>query len=326
MIVVRPPPAYAAPLEGERVELPAFPLCCDEGNRWGVTPLAERPLPAGSYLAVLRFAGREVRAPFEVRRGRRELVLDLAEAAALDEGFAYVPAGPAVVGGDSEALDALPLAERELAAFFIQRREVTFAEYFAFVRAVAADDPQLARELAPRTPANGPLWALDASGEIVPRLPGAVDESWPAIGVSYRDAEAYCAWRNASAPAGLVFSLPDELEWEKAVRGADGRRFPWGETFEWTFAQLGQSGWFSQLARGGERPADESIYGVRDLCGNVREWCASEGAGAMRVLRGGGWSNRIEADCHPASRAHWREPGFVDPAAGLRLVARPLPR
>ena len=119
------------------------------------------------------------------------------------------------------------------------------------------------------------------------------DPRFPVFGISWHDAVAYCAWR--SEREGFEVRLPTETEWEKAARGVDGRWYPWGNRFDASLSNMESS------RREGRCPVpideyatDVSVYGVRGLGGNTRDWTASlyeEGAAgaASRVLRGGCW-------------------------------------
>ena len=114
-------------------------------------------------------------------------------------------------------------------------------------------------------------------------------------GVSWLDAQHYIAWR--SRRDRVVYRLPSELEWEVAARGADGRRYTWGEVFWPQAARLSQGyGGLSnlqadQMRRNGQF-ADESPFGVWDLAGSQAEWCADlfGGRDEERVLRGNAWA------------------------------------
>ena len=128
---------------------------------------------------------------------------------------------------------------------------------------------------------------------------------WPVLQVDWHAARAYCAWR--ATIDGLPWRLPYELEREKATVGADGRRLPWGDQLEgtWSRCRTGQPG-RPLPAPVGTYPVDESVYGIRDLAGNCRDWCldprTSEGP---RITPSGRW-----------------EPAEIDPAASVWRVSR----
>ncbi len=84
----------------------------------------------------------------------------------------------------------------------------------------------------------------------------------PIRGVSWYEAEAYCLW--------LGKRLPTEIEWEKAARGTDGRRFVWGNEFNKENANFGKT-----VKPGGGWEKDKSAYNIYDLNGNVSEWTSS---------------------------------------------------
>ena len=128
----------------------------------------------------------------------------------------------------------------------------------------------------------------------------------PVVGVTWYEAGAYCRWLTAKLDDGFAYRLPAEAEWERAARGSQGWRYPWGD--EWIGdrcnseeAGLGATSPVGLFARG----AAEG--GIEDMAGNVWEWCrdwyagetyaSSEGArnpsgpasGRLRVTRGGSW-------------------------------------
>ena len=183
-------------------------------------------------------------------------------------GFIEIPAGAFTMGtliAEPEGDDGeRPQHSVTLPDYFIGKYEVTVAQFAAFVG--------------------------DAGYQADPRsLAGPADH--PVRYVTWFDAVAYCAWLTerlrgwTGTPSVLAsrlqgddeeprwqVSLPSEAEWEKAARGTDGRRYPWGDTrADSTRANYGGSG---PTAVGGY-PAGASPYEVLDMAGNVLEWTRS---------------------------------------------------
>ena len=123
----------------------------------------------------------------------------------------------------------------------------------------------------------------------------------------------------------LPWRLPSELEWEKATRGVDGRLFPWGGQFDASLCRMRHSREGRPHPEAiGSFASDVSVYGVRDLAGNMAGWCGDERYGAdptRRAQRGGAWT----ADGNRC-RATWRQgfrPDVVRAVTGFRLVCSP---
>lgn len=192
-----------------------------------------------------------------------------------------VPAGSFEMGdnfneGDS---DELSVHTVYLDTYSISKYEVTFEQYDAF---------------------------CDATGWYKP-YDGDWDGQWgrgdrPVINVNWRDANAFCDW--LSDETGENIHLPTEAQWEKAARGTDQRRFPWGNgPPDSTLANYDFNEGKTRPV--GSYPAGASFYGVHDMAGNVMEWCSDwysyyydssptnnpqgPASGIFRVIRDGGW-------------------------------------
>ena len=150
--------------------------------------------------------------------------------------MAYVAAGLFLRGEDGDSPDAGPMHPVELDSFYIDVYEVTIGQ---FTRFREQQDP------TPGKPVNQ-----------------SAPDDHPALGLAWRDAVAYCKWAGKQ--------LPTEAEWEKAGRGPDSFQVPWGNSRAvWHRARTP-----GQIDPVGSFRADRSIYGVYDLAGNAREWCA----------------------------------------------------
>jgi serine/threonine-protein kinase len=270
----------------------------------GATPLRPTPLAMGSYLAVLRHAGfPDVRYPVHIRRNqvwRDEVKLRTREE--LGDEFVFVPAGPFLFGEGRGARIV------ELPDFAIAKSPTTFGDWAEFLAAVEASDGlDAATKLCPGTPGDGPYMERVAPG-VWRTLPnnceGAArerclatygadfDRLLPVAGVSWHEAVLYCAWKTRTT--GRDWRLPTEEEREKAARGVDGRRFPWGDVEDASLGKCRDSRpETAQPEPVGAFPAATSVYGMVDACGNSWDWTDSwfDGRQASRVLRGGAWLN-----------------------------------
>jgi formylglycine-generating enzyme required for sulfatase activity len=220
----------------------------------------------------------------------------------------YVPAGPFLMGSD-ESKSEKPPHEVFVDGFWIDRTPVTNEEYQRFVQATGHSKPGHWR------------------GDQIPKG----KELHPVVYVNWQDAQAYCQWRSKQASAAI--RLPTEAEWEKAARGADGRRYPWGDEFDAKKCNSSESGYRDTTPVGRYSPAGDSPYGLADAAGNVWEWTASlyepypydagDGredpkADGRRVLRGGSWSSD-RRDTRSAYRLH-SDPSYALDYVGFRCA------
>jgi formylglycine-generating enzyme required for sulfatase activity len=305
------------------------------------------PIPTGKYLCVVACAGyATIRIPFEAWGGSRMVIREaLLRRDEVPPGFVPVPACEYFFGGDPGVQRPEPLTKRRVEGFWISRFEVSTAEYEEFLndpQTLASVETRPCRvsrpesvpiNLVPRTSSNDgivtPLWKLEA-GRFVP----AWDRRLPIHFISWNDAIQYCGWltkKMESRAAGWTFDLPTSDEWECAARGADARKYTWGNEFNWHF--LGnrepQSWPFGRPMPIGTAIFDESPFGVRDMAGSVLEWTSSADPDgkAGRVYRGGYFEAGEDQIQYFRSASHAlgqiERPGYHD---GFRVVARRAPR
>jgi len=188
-----------------------------------------------------------------------------------------VPAGVFLMGDEKR--------EVSLDAFWIDRTPVTNAEFAQFVEATGYETT--AERRGTGRAYQGGAWndvkGADWRHPAGPKtdIQGLMDH--PVVQVSWEDAKAYASWAGAR--------LLTEEEWEKAARGADGRRYPWGEEFDRSLCNSSESGIGTTTPVGKYSPGGDSPYGVADMAGNVWEWMGSwrDESQKRRVVRGGSW-------------------------------------
>jgi iron(II)-dependent oxidoreductase len=156
--------------------------------------------------------------------------------------------------------DERPAHKVSLGEFFIDRNQVTNDQFAKFLDAAGiqgrrgekyydADDNDA------RIHRRNGKWLADAG-----------HENRPVVEASWFGAAAYCLW--------LGKRLPTEAEWEKAARGADGRRYPWGNEPPNASRAHFNAGW-NDFRDAGSLPKGASPYGALDMAGNGWEWVSS---------------------------------------------------
>lgn len=242
--------------------------------------------------------------------------------------FVEVPAGPFTMGADRSTDPAAfdnerwsasePQGTVDLPTFYISRREVTVAEFAEFARVTQ--------------------WKIDTRAVAAPSNHPVTFVSWP-------DALAYGRWLQKSLQGpykalvanGWHVTLPTEAQWEKAARGTDGRRYPWGNEPRTGIANF--KGGTSQLSGGGApTPVGffkcvDCAYGLADMSGNVWEWTSSPyqpypysasddranlDADALWAIRGGHFGD--DARLVRTTARTGADPGARRPFIGFRVA------
>lgn len=200
------------------------------------------------------------------------------------DGMVEVPAGMFLYGCnkavDNECFEnEKPVKTVYMPLFRIDKYEVTVAEYKSCIAAGACNNDDIDK---PHYYTDSPEYSLCDIGD-----DGKDDH--PANCITWDGAKAYCDWNGKR--------LPTNVEWEKAARGTDGRKYPWGndpvscaQAVIYEKEGLGYGCGENSSWPVGSKEAGKSPYGAYDMIGNVWEWADDdEGTGAY-CLRGGSWT------------------------------------
>jgi formylglycine-generating enzyme required for sulfatase activity len=206
-----------------------------------------------------------------------------------DSPMAAVPAGNFSQGSNDNDSDESPIQSVSLDEYQIDKYEASAQQFARFLNQNGNPDKKYMDENDEST--------VVKNGEAYQARAGY--EKRPASNVSWFGAEAYCKW--------VGKRLPTEAEWEKAARGTDGRKYPWGnQDANDKLAVYGKSD-ISSMKDVDSMLEGASPYGVHHMAGNVWEWTADwydskyyrkgniknpkgPDSGKSRVLRGGSWS------------------------------------
>ncbi len=261
-----------------------------EPRELGNAPLGPVRLPTGSYLLTFRKAEHAVtRVPVLVRRDRTARVDPrLFRPDQIPAGYVHVPAGRFLMGDlrDTFGEGLAPWQALDLPGFFIRRKPFTAAEVAAFLKTRPPGKRKLFTSYYHQKPLlrweqkrGGVLW-LAPYGEFgeKERIGG---KRWDitAVGLlTYSVAKEMLRWEAGRiGRSAACVRMPSLAQYQKAGRGADGRAYPWGNTWIPGAAAVaeGKDQVYPVTAIPGSHPLDTSIYGVTDLVGNVTSWTST---------------------------------------------------
>jgi len=214
-------------------------------------------------------------------------------------GMVKVAGGSYTIGREGGDPLESPAHEAQVTPFYIDRTEVTNAEYKKFIDATGHPAPIHWR-----------------GGSFAPG-----EDRLPVTGVTWQDATDYAEWAGKR--------LPTEVEWEAAARGNDGRLYPWGNEWRSGIANIGIKP--GRIEEVGRFPDGASPSGAQDMIGNVWEWTADEitvypgSRGTIsteplvnyRVVRGGAFDGDKR---HDASYRGYLDASKPYPKVGFRCV------
>lgn len=228
-----------------------------------------------------------------------------------DIDWVEIPAGTFLYGKKGEE------QKQSLDRFQIARYPITNCQYQTFIDSGGYEDEQWWFEIIRDEPAE-PRWH---------------QSNRPRENISWYEAAAFCRW--LSTQLGFEIRLPTEHQWEKAARGADGWKYPWGNGYRTGYANVSEKSFGQeQTTAVGVYPQNTSPYGVMDMVGNVQEWCLNkfskltdttiDNSKEGRVSRGGSWKTD-PANARSDDR-NWVNPDFRNDGVGFRVVCVSLIR
>ena len=249
-----------------------------------------------------------VRVNEQLRAAQEDELKKLAQRGiAQPEGMVVIPAGEFWMGAEDGLQDARPVHRVHLSSYWFDTYEVTNARY---------------------------RQCVEGGGCTMPKDRQAFDDpqrvQHPVTNITWTQARSFCQWHGKR--------LPTEAEWEKAARGTDGRRYPWGNDGD-VVKSLVRNGELKAGTNGiesvGRQTATVSPYGVFDLIGSVSQWVKDWYAedfyqvspardpqgplrGSFRVLRGGEW-NEKPPDLRASYRG-WDDVTYWGPRLGVRCA------
>lgn len=232
-----------------------------------------------------------------------------------------VKGGFYMLGNERGNPDERPLRKIKTPGFWVDRFEVTCAEYQRFIDAVKREGHKWCHESEPQQKDHIPYhtytWALRFSW-LGGRPPAGMEEC-PVVLVDWFDAYAYASWAGKR--------LPTEDEWEIAAGGGDGREYPWGSSFRVENVNTG-----GYPVKVGSFPDGASPWGTLDMAGNIAEWTSTSyepdardgrdfnGHLGQPIIRGGSWDDESKG-CRISARDVHRTPFYRSTTVGFRCVS-----
>ena len=230
------------------------------------------------------------------------------------------------VGSNRGNLDERPVRRYETKGFWMDRTEVTCAQYKKFLEDVEKYGHKWCHPNESKnknhTPYHTYAWAQKFSW-LNGQPPYGMDD-FPVVLVDWFDAYAYANWAGKR--------LPSENEWEIAARGTIANEYPWGNNFSLDRCNVGEA----PMAVG-SFPKGSTPSGILDLAGNVCEWTATAydpsptnasifgGKYGLPIVKGGSWDDNAKG-CRSAARDNKRSPYHRSTTVGFRCVSDNSPR
>ena len=255
--------------------------------------------------------------------------------------------------GTADSNDTKPVHKVYLDGYYIAKYEISIGQFKKFVQATGY-----------KTDAERDGWSYvwneNKKGWDTEKYswqnPGFTQtDNHPVVCISWYDAVKYLNWRSKQEGLNQCYNentwvcdfnkngyrLPTEAEWEKAARGTDGRKYPWGNNdpdcnkVNYSGDNIGKTGCVNATTSTGSYIAGESPYGIHDMAGNAVEWCndwynsdyysncpyknpQGPSKGDYHVRRGGSWYNTawfIRCDIR-----NYNSPDFRNIYLGFRYV------
>jgi serine/threonine-protein kinase len=229
----------------------------------------------------------------EAQKSEPEIAVEPLPGSSLALPMIFVKGGPFLCGEDEGDDVDTPRRTVHVDPYWISVYPVTNREYAEFVSATGHAPPS--------------HWDGDE--------PRSEIADHPVVGVTWQDGVDYGTWCGKR--------LPTMYEWQKAARGADGRRFPWGDEPDVSRLNCRESG-IGATTPVGKYQGGISPWGLHDTAGNIAEWVSGrfqggrKGQPVIRAVCGGSWRDSITRSMCAARRGY--RDGGKGPYVGFRCA------